>query len=212
MPKMMSNGAQSAPHKAKDMKKSLGRLFKYLKGFFPLIIVSMILIIANTIFRIVGPNRLAKLTTILEKGVPQIENGMIVSMGIPFELSDIWSIAILLICLYVFGAVFSYIANILIARVCFKTSQKLRSDISRKIDRLPLKKLDRTPYGDILSTVINDVDMIGQTLHTSVSSLVGAIVLFFGSLIMMFVTNWIMAIAAVIIILIILKKKREEKE
>lgn len=188
MPKM-NGGARAAHGKPKDMKKSLGRLFRYLKSFFPLIIVSMILIIANTIFRLVGPNKLGDITNTIFNSLTSHSE---------FNMADIWQIAILLICLYVFGALFSYIANVIIARVCFKMSQKMRSEISSKIDRLPLKKLDRTPYGNILSTVTNDVDMIGQTLHTSVSSLVGAIVLFLGSLIMMIVTNWIMAIAAVL--------------
>ena len=215
MPRMMNK--QSAPVKVKDMKKSIGKLLRYLKSYLPLIIISMVLIIANTVFRIVGPSKLADLTNILEKAVPEIgKDGTIVRFGTPFEKSSIWNIAILLISLYGFGAVFSYIANVIIARVCFKMSQKMRSEISSKIDRLPLKKLDKTPYGDILSTVTNDVDMIGQTLHTSVSSLVGAIVLFFGSLIMMFVTNWLMAIAAVCstiigfsIMMLIMKKSQK---
>jgi len=205
------------PQKAKDMKKSLGRLLKYMKAFLPLIIVSMILIIANTVFRIIGPNKLADLTNILEKAIPQIsQNGEILKFGEPFAMSSIWDIAILLICLYGFGAIFTYIANVIIARVCFKLSQKMRSEIAKKIDKLPLRKLDQTPYGDILSTVTNDVDIIGQTLHTSVSTLVGSIVLFFGSLIMMFVTNWIMALAAVFttiigffIMLVIMKKSQK---
>lgn len=197
MPRMMNN-RHVAPVKVKDMKKSFGRLFRYLKTYMPLIIVSAALIIANTVFRIIGPNKLADITNILVEAVPEIgKNGEILKFGTPFEMSSIWNIAILLICLYAFGAVFSYIANVIIARVCFKMSQKMRSEISSKIDRLPLKKLDKTPYGDILSIVTNDVDMIGQTLHTSVSTLVGAIVLFFGSLLMMFITNWLMAIAAV---------------
>ena len=155
-----------------------------MKAFLPLIIVSMVLIIANTIFRIIGPNKLADLTNLLEKAVPQLsQTGEIVKFGEIISMSAIWEIATLLICLYGFGAIFTYIANVIIARVCFKMSQKMRSEIAQKIDRLPLKKLDRTPYGDILSTVINDVDMIGQTLHTSVSNLVGAIVLFIGSLV-----------------------------
>ncbi len=215
MPKF--GGGAKAPQKAKDLKKSLGRLFKYMKAFLPLIIVSMILIIANTVFRIIGPNKLADLTNILEKAIPQIsQTGEILQFGESFELSSIWNIAILLICLYGFGAVFTYIANVIIARVCFKLSQKMRSEIAQKIDKLTLKKLDQTPYGDILSTVINDVDVIGQTLHTSVSTLVGSIVLFFGSLIMMFVTNWIMALAAVIttiigflLMLVIMKKSQK---
>ena len=197
MPRMMNN-RHAVPVKVKDMKKSFGRLFRYLKTYMPLIIVSAALIIANTVFRIIGPNKLADITNILVEAVPEIgKNGEILKFGTPFEMSSIWNIAILLICLYAFGAMFSYIANVIIARVCFKMSQKMRSEISSKIDRLPLKKLDKTPYGDILSIVTNDVDIIGQTLHTSVSTLVGAVVLFFGSLFMMFITNWLMAIAAV---------------
>ena len=182
-------GAHGAPQKAKDLKKSLGRLFSYLKTFLPMIIVSMVLIIANTIFRIIGPDKLADITNLVTESV--------MIPGASVDMPKVWKIATTLICLYVFGAVFSYIANVLIARVCFKMSQKLRSEIDDKINKLPLKTLDRTPYGDILSTVTNDVDIIGQTLHTSVSSLVGAVVLFIGSLTMMFVTNWIMALSAI---------------
>ncbi|MBQ7917780.1 MAG: ABC transporter ATP-binding protein [Clostridia bacterium] len=196
MPRM-NNKFSANFGKPQNTKKAIARLFKYLKVFMPLIIISTILIISNTVFRIIGPNQLAKLTTILEKSVPQFSNGILVSPGTPFEISRVWEIAGVLIVLYAFGAVFSYIANVMIARVCFKASQKLRTDISNKINRLPLKKLDRTPHGDILSTVINDVDLVGQTLHHSVSTLVGSIVLFFGSLFMMFITNWLMALAAI---------------
>ena len=202
--------------KPKSTKKAVARLFKYLKVFMPLIIISTILIVANTVFRIIGPNQLAKLTTLLEKSVPQFANGIMISPGTPFEISQVWGIAGVLIVLYAFGATFSYIANVMIARVCFKASQRLRTDISNKINRVPLKRLDRTPHGDILSVVINDVDLVGQTLHHSVSSLVGSVVLFFGSLFMMFITNWLMAIAAVgttligfSVMLVIIKKSQK---
>ena len=204
------------PQQKVDMKKSLLRLAKYLKSFFPVIVISLVLFAANTVFRIVGPNQLAKLTNILEKSIPQIFADGTFVLGKSFELSDIWAIAKLLIILYVLGAIFTYIANILIARACFKTSQRLRSEISNKINRLPLKKLDRTPYGNILSTVSNDVDLIGDTLLNSLPTLVSAVVLFLGSLIMMFVTNWIMALAALVstavgfsIMSIIMKKSQK---
>ena len=204
------------PQQKVNMKKSLTRLARYLKNYSPIIIISLVLFALNTVFRIVGPNELAKMTNILEKAIPQFENGVMVSVGKAFELSQIWNIAKLLIILYVLGAVFTYIANILIARACFKTSQKLRSEISSKINRLPLKKLDRTPYGNILSTVSNDVDLIGDTLLNSLPTLVSAVVMFLGSLIMMFVTNWIMALAALVstglgfsIMSIIMKKSQK---
>ena len=193
MPKQNMN----VPYKKVDMKKSLSRLAKYLKSYFPIIIISLILFAANTVFVIVGPNKISKITDILQKSLPILNRkGEIVAPGIGFTMSQIWDIAKVLIILYVLGSVFTYIANILIARACFKTSQKLRSEISGKIDRLPLKKLDRTPYGNILSTVSNDVDLVGDTLLNSLPTLVSAIVMIIGSLIMMFVTNWIMALAA----------------
>lgn len=213
MPKQQN---RENPQQKVDMKKSLLRLAKYLKVFFPIIIISLVLFIANTVFRLVGPNELAKITNILEKAVPhKAEDGSLV-MGQSFELSTIWNIAKLLIILYVLGAVFTYVANILIAKACFKTSQKLRTEISNKINRLPLKKLDGTPYGNILSIVANDVDLIGDTLLNSLPTLVSAVVLFVGSLIMMFVTNWLMALAALLatafgfsIMMLIMKKSQK---
>ena len=196
MPKKMQK--PKAPQKPKANLKSFGRLFRYLKTFMPLIIVSVTLIIASTIIRLIGPKKIAEITDIISISVLKRDGtGQIVSMGIPLELSRIWNIGILLICLYVCGAIFTYLANYLIGRVCFIMSNKLRREIQEKINRLPLKYLDKTPYGDVLSIVTNDIDIIGQTLHTSVASLAGAVVLFIGSLIMMFVTNWIMALCAV---------------
>ena len=96
----------------------------------------------------------------------------------------------------IFGECSCFVRADYIARACFKTSQKLRSEISSKIDRLPLKKLDRTPYGNVLSIVSNDVDLVGDTLLNSLPTLVSSVVMFLGSLLMMFITNWIMAFAA----------------
>lgn len=184
MPNMSPMGK---PQKAKDMKKSFARLFKYLKSFMPLIITSTILIITSTVIRLIGPNKIGELTNIVSDSLK----------GVPYEMSQIWKIGVLLICLYVFGAVFTYISNALIGKVCFVMSNKLRNEIQEKINKLPLKYIDKVPYGDILSTVSNDVDTIGETLYNSVSSLVGAIILFIGSLVMMFVTNWILALCAI---------------
>ena len=184
----MPNMNKKPPQKPVNMKKSFGKLFKYLKIYMPLIIVSVTLIVFATIIRLVGPNKLGELTDIISNSL----------MGEPFKMSQVWKIGLILICLYVFGAVFTYIANFLIGKVCFVLmGNKLRKEVQDKINRIPLKYIDKVPYGDVLSIVTNDIDTIGQTLHTSVSSLVGAVVLFFGSLIMMFVTNWIMALCAI---------------
>ena len=186
MPK--KNKKLNAPHKKVDMKKSFGRLFKYLKVYMPLIIVSITLIIVSAIIRLIGPNKLGELTDMISKSFT----------GTPFKMSQVWKIATTLISLYVFSAVCTYIANFLIGKVCFALmGNKLRKEVQEKINRIPLKYIDKVPYGDVLSVVTNDIDTIGQTLHTSVASLVGAVVLFIGSLLMMFVTNWIMALCAI---------------
>ena len=128
MPKMMNNN-MSGNRKKTDIKKSFGRLFKFLKSYMPLLIVSMVLLITNTSFIIVWPNQLSKISRIIAKAIPIFDKGVMIYPGEIFEMSSIWNIVILLICLYAFGALFSYIANVLIARVVFKVSKKLRSDI-----------------------------------------------------------------------------------
>ncbi len=190
---------QRAGERPKNMKKSIGKLFRYLHGFLPLIIISLILIIASTVFRLVGPSQLSRMTDIIQQALPVFEEGSLipVSLGVSYEMSQIINIGIVLIVLYVMGFASTYIANVLMGKVCFKMSQNLRGELSNKINKIPLSSLDKTPYGDVLSVMTNDIDTIGQTLHQSVSGLVGAIVLFIGSLIMMFVTNWIMALAAI---------------
>lgn len=193
MPKMLPHDGK----KPQNMRKSFARLFRYLKAFMPLIIVSMFLIIASTIIRLVGPNKLGDLTNIVSSALPRFDDAGNLVLGTPYSMDSIWKIGGLLIGLYVFGAVFTYIANYLMGRVCFIMSNNLRRDIQDKINKLPLKYIDKVPYGDVLSIVTNDIDTIGQTLHSSVSSLVGAVILFIGSLIMMFVTNWIMALCAI---------------
>ncbi|MBQ8451801.1 MAG: ABC transporter ATP-binding protein [Clostridia bacterium] len=195
MPRQIGRGT---PQKAKNTKQALLKLVRYMKSFVPVVIVTLVLVVASTVFRLVGPNQLSKITEIVQQAIPIFnENGQIVFPGIPYEMSAVWKIVITLIVLYSLGLVFTYIANVLIARVSFKISQKLRKDINEKINRLPLKYLDAKPYGDVLSTVANDVDSISQTLHQSASGLVSAVTLLLGSVIMMFVTNWILALVAI---------------
>ena len=158
MPKMLPNNGK----KAKDMKKSFARLLKYLKNFMPLIIVSTFLIIASTIIRLVGPNKLGELTNIVSGSLPRFDETGKLVLGTPYSMNSIWKIGGLLIGLYIFGAVFTYIANYLMGRVCFIMSNNLRREIQEKINKLPLKYIDKVPYGDVLSTVTNDIDIIGQ--------------------------------------------------
>ena len=119
-------------------------------------------------------------------------------IGPKMDMDKIKSIAILLACLYIISAIFSYVEGLYMIKVANGYAKKLRSSISEKINKLPLKFFDHNLSGDILSRVTNDVDTIAQSLNNSLSTLVSSITLFIGSIIMMFVTNYIMAITAIV--------------
>ena len=184
--KQPSDANNRGPKKGLNVK-SLKELASYSKAYFPAIMIALILAMAAAIFSIVGPNQLSKMTDLITEGL----------MG-SIDMDAVVDVAILLVFLYGLGFIFNYIQGFIMATVTQKVSKQLRRDISVKINRLPLKYFDSTTTGDVLSRVTNDVDMVGQTMNQSVSGLISAITMFIGSLIMMFYTNWIMAISAVL--------------
>ncbi len=132
------------------------------------------------------------------------------------NLVKITKIAVTLIILYSLGVVFNYMQGFIMSGVSQQISKKLRTDITKKINKLPLNYFDTTSYGDTLSIITNDVDTINQTFNSSVSNLVSAIILFFGSLSLMFVHNYIMAFSAIgavfigfLLMMLIMKKSQK---
>ena len=118
------------------------------------------------------------------------------------DMVKIKKLALLLASLYVISALFSYIQNFAMSTVSNNFAKKLRSNISNKINKLPLKYFDSHETGDVLSRVTNDVDTMSQSLNQSLATLVSSLTLFIGSIVMMFVTNPIMAITAILASLI----------
>lgn len=173
--------------KPENFLKSWKKLALYCKFCIPQIIVAFIFAIIGTIFTIVGPNKLSQITDLITHGLIS---------GI--DLEKVQKIAVFLSILYGLGFVFNYIQGFIMATVTQRLSKSLRTDISEKINRLPLKYFDSTSYGDVLSRVTNDVDTIGQTMNQSVGVLVSEVTLFLGSLFMMLKTNLIMTFSAVI--------------
>lgn len=114
------------------------------------------------------------------------------------DMAAIKKIALFLLTLYLISALFNYIESILMTNVSNGFAKELRGKISHKINLLPLKYFDAHQSGDILSRVTNDVDSIAQSLNMSLSPLVSALTLFIGTIIMMFVTNWILALTAIL--------------
>ncbi|WP_307311550.1 ABC transporter ATP-binding protein [Neobacillus driksii] len=181
------HGKGGRGEKPKDFKNTMRKLISYCKVYLPAIIIALILAMAGAVFNIIGPDLLSEITDIITEG-----------MMSSIDLDAVVNVATLLAFLYGLGFLFNYFQGFIMATVTQRVSKNLRSDLSTKINRLPLKYFDSTSTGDVLSRVTNDVDMIGQTMNQSLSTLVSAITMFLGSLIMMFYTNWIMAIAAIV--------------
>ena len=114
------------------------------------------------------------------------------------NMNKIKSISLLMIGLYLVSALFSFIQGFALTTVSNRFANKLRNSISAKVNKLPLRYFDSHEIGDVLSRVTNDVDMVAQNLNNSLATLVSSITLFLGSIFMMFVTNWIMAITAIL--------------
>ena len=114
------------------------------------------------------------------------------------NLNKIKDISIFLAVLYILSALFTYIESISMTVVANKFAKALREKISLKINKLPLKYFDKNKVGDVLSRVTNDVDTVSQSLNNSLASFVSALTLFIGTIIMMFVTNTLMAITAIV--------------
>ena len=114
------------------------------------------------------------------------------------NMVKIKNMALVLAIIYILSSIFSYIESILTTIIANKYAYKLRRDISKKINKLPLRYFDRHETGDVLSRVTNDIDTVSQTMNNTIASLVSSITLLIGSIIMMFVTNWQMALTAII--------------
>lgn len=173
--------------KPKDLKQSIKNLKDHMQPFMPGVITAIILAVFSSILAIIGPNKISDMTDIIASGM----------MG-KINLNKIRNIGIILGILYSLSAIFNFLQSYIMATIANKFSRDLRKDISFKINKLPLKYFDNNSYGDILSRVTNDVDSIGMTMNQSVANLVSAVTLFLGCIIMMFITNWCLAITAIL--------------
>ena len=173
--------------KSKDFKGTWMKIIRYCKRYLAVIVVALICAVTGTILTILGPDKLSDLTKVITEGI---------ATGIDME--RVKSIGLTLVAFYVGSAILSFGQQFIMATVTQNVTKQLRSDISGKINRLPMAYYNKTSTGDVLSRVTNDVDMISQSMNQSIGNLVSAVALFFGSLIMMFKTNVIMTLTAVI--------------
>lgn len=170
-----------------SFKETWGNLISYCSKYSAAIVVALLCAIAGAVLTIIGPDKITAITD-------EITLGLVGEMN----LDAIAKITGILIAMYAASFILTYTQALIMSTITQTISKNLRTDISKKINRLPLNYFDTTSHGDILSRVTNDVDRISETLSESVASLLSSAVLFFGSLIMMFRTNSLMAITAVL--------------
>ena len=176
----------SKNNKPKEFKKTFKKLLFSLKDSALQIIIGLICAGISTVLAIIGPDQIKKIgTLILQK---------------PVELNEVTKIAISLLIIYGSSFIFSFIQGLLISKVTAKISKNFRNKLSQKINNLPLSYIDNTPTGDILSRVTNDVDLLGDTLNSSLSYSVTSIATVIGSIIMMFNYSWKLTLVAIAIV------------
>ncbi|CCV65694.1 ABC transporter, ATP-binding protein [Paracholeplasma brassicae] len=152
-----------AVQKPKNMKKSLMKLLNSMKGYQLWLLIAFLFAGMSTVFNILGPTLLGDITNVVHLSVKE---------GTQIDLDKIRQIAILLIVLYLLSMIFNIIQSFILTRVTQSTVKQYRTQISRKINRLPLAYFDNKSYGEVLSIVTNDIDTIGQALNQSVSQLI----------------------------------------
>ena len=175
--------------KPKSMKNAVLSLIRYAKKYTPAFLIVLLFAIAGSVLAILGPNYIKKLSDLILEGVK--------SPAVGIDVSAATGICVTLVVFYACTLIFSYAQGFIMATVTQRITKGLRSDIDKKIDRMPLRYFDTTSYGDTLSRATNDVDLIEITMNKSVTNLIGAVVQFVGSVVMMFYTNYIMAFAAI---------------
>ena len=174
---------------AKDFKKAWRDLFAYMDRFKKWFLLALVFAFVGTALSLIGPDLISDITDLIEAGL---------TPGASMDMDAILDIAMALMVIYVVSAVLTFLQNYIMATISQRTASDFRTDIARKINRIPLKYFDGNTTGDVMSRVTNDVDTVGGSLNQSISMLVTSVTMLIGSLFMMLVTNVTMAVAAVL--------------
>lgn len=209
MPKH-KGGPPVAMEKAKDFKGTVKKLWRYLSKYKIALIIVILFTIASTVFSVIGPKILGNATTELFNGVISKYTG-----GAGINFTKIGKILLFLLALYICSAIFSYIQGIITTNISQKLAYRLRKEVSKKINKLPMKFYDNKTHGEILSVITNDIDTLSQNLNIEATQVISSVATIIGILIMMFSIDWIMTLVAlltlplsIVIIAFIMKKSQ----
>ena len=192
----MSPAPRRGPHghgpamrgeKADDFRLAWRRLFQYMDRYRAPFIAALMIACIGTVLTLAGPNLISDVTDLIQEGL----------YG-PMDLDGVVSICLILVALYALSAVLTFVQQYIMTTISQRTASNFRRDISKKINRLPLRYFDSNTTGDVMSRVTNDVDTLGQSMNQSISTMATAITLLGGSVIMMLYTNVTMAATAIL--------------
>lgn len=189
----MMGGGMMPPAKVKDFRGTLRRLLVYLKPMRLSLIAVFLMALFSALFSIYSPKLTGDITTLLFRGWTEKAKG---TGEIDFQ--GIAGIILILLLLYLFSALFNFFQQWIMVGVAQRTVYHLRQDINQKIGRLPLSMFDRTPHGEVLSRLTNDIDMISNTLQQGITQIVTSLISLIGILVMMFVISPLMTVVALI--------------
>lgn len=175
-----------------EFGKNIAKLAVYMRRYLLPIAISLIFTVGATVISIYAPQVLSDLVDVITGGIT--------ADGANIDMSELARFAIILIVFYVSNALCTYVSGFIMTTISQKLCRGLRSEISDKINRVPLKYFDSHPYGDTLSRVTNDVDTIGNSMQQAVSMVVQSVCMIIGVLIAMFVSCWQLALSVLIIV------------
>lgn len=175
--------------KKKHTRLAVGSMVSYCKRYWLMILVAVLCASASAVFSVISPQYISQMTETIQDGISMT--------GIHIDMGRIARIGGTLLAMYGTGCILGYLQAFLLNYISCNMGKQMRGDISDKINRTPLNYFDTHNFGDTLSRVTNDVDTVSQSVNSSIVTLASAVVTFIGCTIMMFVTEWRMALTAI---------------
>ena len=173
------------------IRSAVPRITEYMSSSMGIIIAALVLAALSAVMTIIGPDKIGRIATLMSDGLAG-----------EIDLNAIAQTGIFLVLLYALSAVFSFVQHYVMAVVTLKMSYRMRGELSAKINSVPQKYFNTTSQGDILSRITNDVSTLQQGLTNSLPTIISAATQFIGCLIMMFVTEWRLALVSIAVTLV----------
>lgn len=185
-----------------DLKNVMSNVSHAMKRYLPLLIIALLLLIGSVVVSVLAPDQMKNLTNTINDGAASKS----------IDMSEVARFAYIIIGMYVFSAIASFVSGMTMNIVSMRYTEQLRKQIAAKINRVPLRYFDSSSIGDVMSRLTNDVDQIGQSMQQSISTLIQSLMMLVGVLIAMFCSSWQLALVCLatlplmmIVILFILK-------